>query len=319
MSVLPVGSMLFSNEPVKQRAQVLNENMLKFGHPDVWVTNNLASDFAKQKATFDVILTDVPCSGEGMMRKEPIAISQWTHRLVEQCAELQRSIVADIWPSLRPGGLLIYSTCTFNRHEDEDNVEWIAHELGASFVEIVTKNAWGISGSMTGNIPVYRFLPGFTPGEGLFMAVLRKDGTSEEWDGNKNKIKTSALKVISHGIAPDQLKGKKLIPDISKALSAVETDIRKIDVDYETAIKYLRHEAITLPEGSPKGYVAVSFCGANLGFVNNLGNRANNLYPQEWRIKSTHVPDYTAIIGQEKDPDNEVILREFKNYINKKA
>lgn len=319
MSALPVGSILFSNEPVRQRAQVLNENMLKFGHPDVWVTNNLASDFAKQKATFDVILTDVPCSGEGMMRKEPVAVSQWTPRLVEQCAELQRSIVADIWPCLRPGGLLIYSTCTFNRHEDEDNVEWIVHELGASFVEIATESTWGISGSMTGSMPVYRFLPGFTPGEGLFMAVLRKDGTSEEWDGNKNKIKTSALKVMSHGIAPDLSKGKKLIPDISKALSAVETGINKVDIDYETAIKYLRHEAITLPEGTPKGYVAVTFCGATLGFVNNLGNRANNLYPQEWRIKSTHVPDYTAIIGQAKAPDNEAILREFKNYINKKA
>lgn len=319
MSALPVGSVLVSNEPIRQRAQVLNENMLKFGHPDVWVTSNYARDFARSGMQFDVILADVPCSGEGMMRKEPVAVSQWSERLVAECAELQRSIVSDIWPCLRPGGLLIYSTCTFNRHENEDNIGWIARELGATAVDIATDPAWGISGSMVGDLPACRLLPGMVEGEGLFMAALRKDGDSTEWNGDTKRLKNSSLKVLSHGIAPDQAKGKKLVPDISKALSTVATGFSSVEVDYNTAISYLRHEAIVLPGGAPRGIVAVAFDGATLGWANNLGNRANNLYPQEWRIRSSHVPDYTPVIGHEADPYCERIATEYKNHINRKA
>lgn len=317
MSALPAGSVLVSNEPIRQRAQVLNENMLKYGHPDVWVTSNYARDFARQQGLqFDVILADVPCSGEGMMRKEPVAVSQWSEELVAQCAKLQRSIVGDVWPCLRPGGLLIYSTCTFNRHENEDNVGWIADELVAKPVEIDTDTSWGISGSMVGDLPAYRFLPGMVAGEGLFMSVLRKDGDSEEWNGDTRRLKVSRLKVLSHGIAPDQVKGKKLIPDISRALSTAATDFSKVEVDYETAISYLRHEAIVLPDDAPRGIVAVAFNGATMGWANNLGNRANNLYPQEWRIRSSHVPEYTPVIGSEADPIYEKTYTDYKNYIN---
>lgn len=319
MSALPMGSVLVSNEPVRQRAQVLNENMLKYGHPDVWVTSNYARDFARQQGLqFDVILADVPCSGEGMMRKEPVAVSQWSEELVAQCAKLQRSIVEDVWPCLRPGGLLIYSTCTFNRHENEDNIDWIVNELGAKPLEIATDAAWGISGSMVGGLPACRFLPGMVSGEGLFMSVLRKDGDSEEWNGDTRRLKVSRLKVLSHDIAPDNVKGKKLIPDISRALSTVATGFSKVEVDYETAISYLRHEAIVLPQEAPRGIVAVAFDGATLGWANNLGNRANNLYPQEWRIKSTHVPEYTPVIGPEADIYCEKISKDYNNYINRK-
>ena len=114
------GSIVFSNEPINKRAQILAENVQKFGHSDVVVTNNYPRDYKKTKLSFDVIVADVPCSGEGMFRKDPQAIAEWSEQNVANCWKLQRSIIADIWDNLKPGGLLIYSTCTFNAHENEE-------------------------------------------------------------------------------------------------------------------------------------------------------------------------------------------------------
>ena len=175
LAALPKGSVLYSNEPVKNRASILTENVIKFGHPDITVTNNYAQDYLKAKITFDIILTDVPCSGEGMFRKDPNAVNEWSMQNVESCWKLQRSIVGDIWQCLRPGGILIYSTCTFNAKEDEDNVSWIVDELGAEPVMLEgVRKEWNITGALKGSLPVYRFIPGKTRGEGLFLAVLRK-------------------------------------------------------------------------------------------------------------------------------------------------
>lgn len=299
MAALPEGSILYSNEPIRTRANILAENVMKFGHPDIIVTNNYAKDYAKAKKTFDVILTDVPCSGEGMFRKDPNAINEWSTSNVDSCWKLQRSIVEDIWQCLKPGGILIYSTCTFNAHEDEENVQWIIDNLGADPIALEgVKEEWNITGALKGNLPVYRFIPGKTKGEGLFMAVMRKKGEPTQGSTptilkkeGKISMKEKGLKVMTHGINPPTQKGKKTIPDISLALSInqKENDYPHIDVDRQTAINYLRREAITLPADTPRGIVTITYKGLGLGFANNIGNRANNLYPQKWRIKTTHV------------------------------
>lgn len=299
MAALPEGSILYSNEPIRTRANILAENVMKFGHPDIIVTNNYAKDYAKAKKTFDVILTDVPCSGEGMFRKDPNAINEWSTSNVDSCWKIQRSIVEDIWQCLKPGGILIYSTCTFNAHEDEENVQWIIDNLGADPIALEgVKEEWNITGALKGNLPVYRFIPGKTKGEGLFMAVMRKKGEPTQGSTptilkkeGKISMKEKGLKVMTHGINPPTQKGKKTIPDISLALSInqKENDYPHIDVDRQTAINYLRREAITLPADTPRGIVTITYKGLGLGFANNIGNRANNLYPQEWRIKTTHV------------------------------
>ena len=299
MAALPEGSILYSNEPIRTRANILAENVMKFGHPDIIVTNNYAKVYAKAKKTFDVILTDVPCSGEGMFRKDPNAINEWSTSNVDSCWKLQRSIVEDIWQCLKPGGILIYSTCTFNAHEDEENVQWIIDNLGADPIALEgVKEEWNITGALKGNLPVYRFIPGKTKGEGLFMAVMRKKGEPTQGSTptilkkeGKISMKEKGLKVMTHGINPPTQKGKKTIPDISLALSInqKENDYPHVDVDRQTAINYLRREAITLPADTPRGIVTITYKGLGLGFANNIGNRANNLYPQEWRIKTTHV------------------------------
>ena len=302
------GSIVFSNEPINKRAQILAENVQKFGHSDVVVTNNFQRDYKKSKLEFDVIVADVPCSGEGRFRKDPQAISEWSEQNVVNCRQLQRSIIADIWDNLKPGGLLIYSTCTFNALENEENVAWILNEYDAQLLEVPTEKTWNITGSLINNplgedkpFPVYRFIPGFTQGEGLFMAIIKKGGTSTNVEPNAEKLVAEAnkkLKVMVHGVKQDTIKGKKIIPDHSLALAVNgnRSAYPNVEINYETAIKYLRHEAIMLPVSAPKGIVTLTYRTYAIGFVNNLGNRANNLYPQEWRIKSSHIPNEQIIL-----------------------
>lgn len=321
-SALPVGSLLFTNEPVKARASVLKENMEKFGHPDVIVTNNYARDYAKSGLKFDAILADVPCSGEGMFRKDANAIAEWSVASVERCQMLQRSIIEDVWPCLRPGGMLVYSTCTFNAHEDEENVAWMAEELGADYVRLYIPEAWGVTGSLTDDNPVYRFIPGRTRGEGLFMAVLRKHGDSDcamgaaslgqslrrvtedgfvrdipEWWFKLYDKARSRLHVIHAGVGVGRVKGRDIVPDASLALSITldKTRFSQAVLAYADAVRFLRKEAVPLPD-MPKGHVLVEYKGFPLGFEKNIGGRANNLYPQEWKIKSSHVPDTAPVV-----------------------
>ena len=346
-SALPEGSLLVANEVMRNRSQILAENLMKWGHPEVVVTNNDPADFTDLTHLFDVILTDVPCSGEGMFRKDQVAVDEWSLENVDICWQRQRRILSDIWPALKPGGLLIYSTCTFNREEDEDNVAWIARELGADMLEVPVEEAWGITGNLIGDsFPVYRFLPHKVKGEGFFLAVLRKHAgeveTVEPRAEKKKKggkdVKGKApqlsvpkeakdwlqipgdyqltingtnvqafpkshetvytllqqyVKVIHAGITLGEMKGKDLIPHHSLAMStALANDaFPKAEVTYEQAIAYLRKESLVLDAGVPRGYVLLTYQNIPLGFMKNIGNRANNLYPQEWRIRSGYLPE----------------------------
>lgn len=329
-SLLPAGSMLVSNEPMPLRAQVLAENVIKWGRASSVVTKNEPADFAPFRNFFDFVLVDAPCSGEGMFRKDSFAVEQWSLANVNQCVKKQREIVSDIWDSLRPGGLMVYSTCTFNREENEDCVEWIAEALGAELLEVGTAAEWGITGSLTTEgLPVYRFIPGHTKGEGLFMAVLRKDGDSGLQQPRQprlkvvdNKLKrevakwlkepeafdmvmqedtvvamprqhTAAmmalcqkLRVLHCGLPLAEVKNNKLLPVHALAMS-VELEpaaFRTVEVAREKALGYLHREALLFAD-EPVGYLLLTYRGAPLGFVKNIGNRANNLYPAEWRIR----------------------------------
>lgn len=289
-AALPEHVTLFSNEPDRRRANILMENMQKQGHPKVFVTNNFPRDYKKSGLLFDLILTDVPCSGEGMFRKDEGAIKEWSLQNVMKCAALQRSIVEDIWPCLKPGGILVYSTCTFNTHEDEENVKWIMEELGADILPVDCDPSWNITGSLAEGWqePVYRFIPGTTIGEGLFMAVLRKHGdASANTQGAATRKALSQLRILSDGNPVGTQKGKNIIPAHAEALLTTlpKEKYPMAELTKEEALRYLRHEAIVLPPDAPRGYVVVTYHSLPLGFVKNIGNRANNLYPQEWKIR----------------------------------
>ena len=270
ISVLPEGSTMVSNEPIPNRAQILLENITKWGYPNCTVTNNYPRDFRKAKAKFDIIICDVPCSGEGMFRKDPATIGEWSMQNVEKCWRLQREIVADAWECLNPGGILIYSTCTFNTKENEENVLYFMEEFDAEILDIPTEPSWNITGSLLEGFdaPVYRFIPGITRGEGLFICALRKSGENNH----------------SYPLSTISSKLRVLTPDLP------EGDYPRIDIPYQDALKFLRGEAIVLPPDTPKGIVTVTYQGFALGPAKNIGNRANNLYPKPWRIKTTHLP-----------------------------
>lgn len=301
-SVLPEGSLLVANEVIRNRSKVLAENITKWGHPDVVVTNNEAADFDRLESFFDIILTDVPCSGEGMFRKDPQAISEWSPANVEICRQRQRRIITDIWPCLKPGGILIYSTCTYNTKENEENVAWIMEEFGAEALPVVTHPEWNITGNLSGRaFPVYRFLPHRTRGEGFFLAVLRKEESQDfrTWTGNREAILSKYLRVVRpSGIEPGTTKGKEVIPPHALAMSITSKPDQYLacELTYEQAIAYLRREAIVLDPSVPRGYLLVSYKNIPLGFVKNIGNRANNLYPQDWRIRSGYLPEEVRVM-----------------------
>ena len=180
IDALPAGSLVVANEFVPARAAVLRDNIVKWGYPAAVVTQGDTSRFRKLSGMFDIVAADVPCSGEGMMRKDDEAVAQWSPALVNRCAELQREIVANLWPALAPGGYFIYSTCTFNRSEDEENLQWMIDELGAEPVDLGLPGEWMIAGGIGTDLPCYRFLPHRLRGEGLFMGVMRKPGERQD-------------------------------------------------------------------------------------------------------------------------------------------
>ena len=299
-TVLPEGSLLVSNEPIPTRAQILLENITKWGWPDCIVTNNYPRDFRKAKTHFDIILCDVPCSGEGMFRKDPATISEWSQQNVEKCWRLQREIVADAWECLNPGGLLIYSTCTFNIKENEENVRWIIDTYDAEPIMIPTEPEWNITGSLLEgfDVPVYRFIPGITRSEGLFVCALVKRGVRSVECGVRNVLRQNQhLKVISL---------------LNPHSTLHET---KVDLPYQDALRYLRGEALILPPDTPRGIVTVTYKGVPLGPVKNIGNRANNLYPKPWRIKTTHLPstpvEVICTLATEKTQEPENVNRKL--------
>lgn len=274
-AALPADCVLFSNEPIRNRASILLENVEKWGYDNHIVTNAYPKDYRKAKMRFDLILCDVPCSGEGMFRKDEATIREWSPQQVEKCWQLQREIVSDAWACLNGGGIMIYSTCTFNTKENEENIRWMLQEFDCEVVPIETKPEWNITGSLLERFtePVYRFIPGISRGEGLFMCALRKGGKKEEGRG-----KTSDIRLLTSDFR-------------------LQTSDIKIELTYAQAMAYLRHEALILPEDTPRGIVTVCFEGHPLGPAKNIGSRANNLYPKEWKIKTTHIPnDYEAIL-----------------------
>ncbi len=293
-SVLPADCVLYSNEPVRQRANILAENVQKWGAQNHLVTNCYPRDYRKAKLTFDIIVCDVPCSGEGMFRKDEATIREWSPQQVEKCCQLQRDIVSDAWACLEDGGLLIYSTCTFNTKENEENIRWICTELGAEVLPVSIQPEWHITGSLLADFhePVYRFIPGISRGEGLFMAVLRKGGERACEKAQKRSNNNGKGKAANKSKAQDTL-------NVLFESNRDSTPLPRAELSYQQALAYLRHEALVLSDDTPRGMVEVTFLGHPLGPVKNIGTRANNLYPKEWKIKTTHIPDtYEPILKQ---------------------
>ena len=272
--LLPEGSVLISNEPMPKRAQVLSENMQKWtrvaeGEYPVRciVTQNYPADFTAFTDSFDLLVADVPCSGEGMFRKDEVAIQEWSLQNVEHCWQRQREIMQDIWHVLKPGGLLIYSTCTFNHFEDEDNARWICDTLGAELLE------------------ERHFLPGRDRGEGFYCAAIRKNSLPQPLPRRGDEVARLEKLLPSLGGA-----GGGCLPPAF----VLDPDTPRVELNYNEALQYLRREAVRVP--APRGMVLLCYKGYILGPGKCVGNRINNLYPEQWRIRTTYTTPFTLAV-----------------------
>ena len=268
--------LLVANEVMRQRAGILDDNVAIWGDPNVVVTSVDPAAFARLGSFFDVIVADVPCSGEGMFRKDPRAVEEWSPELVRLCASRQRRILADVWPSLKKGGLLIYSTCTFEEEENDCNLEWAASELGGSIVP-AEEAPEGVRLTRSG----YLLVPGEVSGEGQWAGAMVKES-----DGGALRGSISDLRPLRQGVKKGVQKGKDFVPDADYALSLIfrPEDYPLVELDLKTALSFLHRDSFAIKD-APLGYLAVCFQGHPLGFVKNLGNRCNNLLPAGRRIR----------------------------------
>lgn len=179
LGLLNPNSLLVSNEVIRSRATILSENIQKWGYSNVLITNNDPEDFQSFKDFFDVILIDAPCSGEGLFRKDPAAVQQWSSDNVALCARRQQRIIHDIWPALKQDGLLMYSTCTFNPEENENNLIRFAEAHALEFIPLQLHPEWNVEEVNSGGVIGYRFYPHRVAGEGFFISVLKKKEVEE--------------------------------------------------------------------------------------------------------------------------------------------
>jgi 16S rRNA C967 or C1407 C5-methylase (RsmB/RsmF family)/NOL1/NOP2/fmu family ribosome biogenesis protein len=323
LSLISKGSLLVSNEVIRPRANILNDNIVKWGCSNVIVTNNDPQNFQRLENYFDVIVIDAPCSGSGLFRRDAEAIEEWSEQNVALCSQRQQRILADVLPALKNGGVLIYSTCSYSKQEDEEIVDWLKTELIINNEELIISPEWNIVQSDGG----YRFWPDKVKGEGFFIACFRKNGgdnddiylpkikpekfSNQEMEILNKNVNTdglsflrheeiiyavpeklladinflsSKLRVVNYGTKVGEIIRNKLIPDHALALSNIVSDnIQKLELDHVQAIQYLKKKELSL-QTDKKGWSMVTFQGHPLGWVNILPNRINNYYPKELRI-----------------------------------
>ncbi len=329
---LPAGSCILANEYDPRRASILAENIAKYGMANTAVSQGDTTKIASLGPIFDIVAVDAPCSGEGMMRKEPEAIAQWSTGLTQSCAKLQRQIITDCWTALRPGGVMLFSTCTFNRTENEENLAFIVENLGGMPLELPCAHFPGVVAGIATDYPCYRFMPGHVRGEGLFVAAVRKPADDSDTprfpkpstlkapdaEAYKNKVLTNGnqyylrqakdgtyyaidnrhsglfdhlaghLRLLACGVPLCVRKGKDLAPTWQLAFSEAlaGSSFATIGLYRAAALSYLHGESMTdIPPDLPKGFAIASYAGSPLGFIKNIGRRANNLYPDSLRLR----------------------------------
>ncbi|MBR4822784.1 MAG: hypothetical protein IKZ71_06505 [Bacteroidales bacterium] len=250
---------LTANEVMKARVSVLADNVGVWGDPNVTVTSADPAVIGRlMKGYYDVIVADVPCSGEGMFRKDPRAVAEWTPELPGICAARQRRILADVWPALKEGGLLIYSTCTYEDCENDSNLEWAARELGGDIIPPEDEfPQYGVRLTRCGSL----LKAGEVPGEGQWAGALRKTSSAPS-----ARCKVADLRPLE------------------SRLQIFDEIIPRVELDLQQALRYLHRDSLFLPQ-APLGMLVVCYRQHPLGFAKNLGTRCNNLYPKSRRIQ----------------------------------
>jgi 16S rRNA C967 or C1407 C5-methylase (RsmB/RsmF family)/NOL1/NOP2/fmu family ribosome biogenesis protein len=322
-SLLSCDGLLVANEVVKARAGVLSVNLGRWGTCNTIVTNSDPPAFSKLDGYFDLVLTDAPCSGSGLFRKQPEAIAEWSPAVVEACCTRQKKILEDLLPCIRPGGLLFYSTCSYSPEENEMVSDWLLSEADMEYCPLDVPPAWGLIDTGKG----YRFYPHLTASEGFFFAAFRKIGagggsrnnqrskqksTRQELPGVSEFIQPAAGEsVISRqnrlhlvnsavsgflgdfegdfylrkaGTALGEMKGRDFVPHQELSWSIRRNpDLPALELGTEEARRYLRKQDIN-PGTAVPGLRLVSYKTVGIGWAKVLEKRLNNYLPAELRI-----------------------------------
>jgi 16S rRNA C967 or C1407 C5-methylase (RsmB/RsmF family)/NOL1/NOP2/fmu family ribosome biogenesis protein len=321
-SLLNQESLLVANEIIKSRADILSQNLSKWGTSNTIVTNNEPQRFGELPSFFDAIVIDAPCSGSGLFRKQPEAINEWSMDHVKSCSIRQNKILADVIPSLKEGGILVYSTCSYSKEENEDIVRRLIEEYDMEYIRLEIFEDWGIVETESG----YRFYPHLTKSEGFFCAVLRKKSSSGSTHFSKKKgpeisrkeqeifapfITDMAKSIVNKnnryhllnqaaadflnvfekqfyfkkaGTVLGEIKGNDMVPNQELAWSlTVNRRLNSVELDKENSLKFLRKENFFGAENS-KGLVLLTYKNYGLGWAKILQNRINNYLPNELRI-----------------------------------
>ncbi|MBS1613349.1 MAG: RNA methyltransferase [Bacteroidetes bacterium] len=321
LSLMGSDSLLVSNEIVPNRNKILQENITKWGTANTVVTQNKPEDFNRLKNFFDIILIDAPCSGEGLFRKDKDAIGEWSEDNVAMCSTRQKDILLHAYNALKPGGYIIYSTCTYEAVENDENVQY-AETLGMQQIAL-PKVETGIASTDKG----LQFYPHLVQSEGFYISLLQKHST-EEYDSifiNPKQIDSSSntdilakyldkpeqfnaiskgdmlialpkniqrqiqaigtvLNVRHSGVLLGNYKGKDFLPAHDIAINIhVNQSIPAVELNKEDAITFLRSEPVKA-NTSARGWCIAKHEGHNLGWLKVMDNRSNNYYPKEWRI-----------------------------------
>ena len=253
---------LVANEVMVKRARVLADNVAAWGDVNVKVTSVDPAVIGRElPGYFDIIVADVPCSGEGMFRKDPRAEQEWSPELVDLCAARQKRILADVWPALKQGGILVYSTCTYEDAENDANLEWAAETLGGEIFPPEDEFAdYGVQLTRHGHL----LKAGESLGEGQWVGALRKAGP----DPARHRPGMSGIAAL-----------RPLALEFTQADSASP----RVELDLQQALRYLHRDSFPLP-GAPLGLILVCYLGHPLGYMKNIGSRCNNLFPKNRRI-----------------------------------
>lgn len=320
LSLLDGKGLLVSNEVIKSRNAILRENIIKWGYHNVVVTQNNPADFQRSSVRFDAVVVDAPCSGEGMFRKDKASRDEWSPDHVNLCSLRQHRILADIWPMVKPGGYLIYSTCAFNRWENEDQVMKLVDEGGAELI------SWDQADeTIIHRNPGFAFYPHRTDSEGFFLAVLQKRGqledrepkrssirpvknpmwielmqdeigTAIDWRENVHFVPADALDVledlnrwmfVTHvgTVLGQEIRNKPQF-DHGFAMSVLRRDdaIETMELTHDDALNFLRKQ-VSDKSGKTSKWVLATYKGIGLGLLKDAGNRWNNYYPTNYRLR----------------------------------
>ena len=240
------------NEIIKSRYNILTENIVRWGLGNRILSNHDVSDFSALKGFFDVVLVDAPCSGEGMFRKDPRARLEWSKDNVQLCYMRQRRILSDAAELVSNGGLLVYSTCTYNRLENEDNVKWMEEHLGLHSQNLDYDDSWGVSESIDGDVKAYRFYPHLTKSEGFFISVLRRndDGHASNYKGRKPGIEKLSRREL-------EVLGEQLQFNKEKVFFRQGTeDIRAVDKSHWNDVSFVSEKLKRIQVGECVGKFA---------------------------------------------------------------